>query len=197
MFGLSKNQVKGSILIRDPDTEEIIVKKDNAIHFENMSITIARALAGRSDGHIAEMWFGSGASTTSGSGGISYFPPNVIGSTANLYNPTFFKIINPNNPNNTDPSRNRFEVRHTASTLFTDITIFALLDYNEPSGQSDLDNSVNNEGTFIFDELGLRAGNDVAGSGLLLTHVVFHPVQKALNRRIEIQYSIRIQMCSS
>ena len=46
----------------------------------------------------------------------------------------------------------------------------------------------------MFDELGLKAYSP-AGPGLgdLLTHVIFHPVQKSLNRLIQIDYTVRIQ----
>ena len=49
----------------------------------------------------------------------------------------------------------------------------------------------------VFDELGLLSNNgtDVDGNVLtsLLTHVIFHPVQKSLNRQIQIDYTVRIQ----
>jgi hypothetical protein len=63
-----------------------------------------------------------------------------------------------------------------------------LLDYTEPAGQQAFDNSATMTGTYVFDELGL-----LSESEKLLTHVVFHPVQKALNRLIQIDYTIRIQ----
>jgi hypothetical protein len=49
----------------------------------------------------------------------------------------------------------------------------------------------------VFDELGLLSnyGTDVNGTVItkLLTHVIFHPVQKSLNRQIQIDYTVRIQ----
>jgi hypothetical protein len=69
-----------------------------------------------------------------------------------------------------------------------------LLDYGEPAGQEAFDNSSALDGAYVFDELGLKSW-EVGGiaTGNLLTHVVFHPVQKSLNRLIQIDYTIRIQ----
>jgi len=44
----------------------------------------------------------------------------------------------------------------------------------------------------VFDELGLRSYS-AAGTGRLITHVIFHPVQKSLNRLIQIDYTVRVQ----
>ena len=46
----------------------------------------------------------------------------------------------------------------------------------------------------MFDELGLQCKVGAnAGDLLLITHVIFHPVQKSLNRQIQIDYTLRIQ----
>jgi hypothetical protein len=72
-----------------------------------------------------------------------------------------------------------------------------LLDYGEPAGQDAFDNSTQTDSDYIFDELGLLAyyGTDSTGQTItrLLTHVIFHPVQKSLNRQIQIDYTVRIQ----
>jgi hypothetical protein len=68
-----------------------------------------------------------------------------------------------------------------------------LLDYGEPAGQQAFDNSNQLDGQFVFDELGLKSWFGSATDLRLITHVVFHPVQKSLNRQIQIDYTVRIQ----
>jgi hypothetical protein len=70
-----------------------------------------------------------------------------------------------------------------------------LLDYGEPTGQDAIDNATNSDSLYVFDELGL-VSYDSAGQGRLLTHVIFHPVQKSLNRLIQIDYTVRVQSLS-
>ena len=78
--------------------------------------------------------------------------------------------------------------------VYSDIAVTCLLDYGEPSGQSSFDNSQNLNGQFVFDELGLKGySSSGEGQGKLLTHVIFSPVQKSLNRLIQIDYTVRIQ----
>ena len=67
-----------------------------------------------------------------------------------------------------------------------------MLDYGEPEGQDALDNATGNESLYVFDELGLVSYSS-SGTGRLLTHVIFHPVQKSLNRLIQIDYTVRVQ----
>lgn len=186
--------VEGFVLIRDAITGEILVDKKNAIHFENMSEALALSLANRPTGHIHEMVFGNGASTVSGTGAVTYFPPNVTGKTAQLYNQTYRKVVDDLSPLNADSSANYMRIQHTQNDTYSDIVVTCLLAAGEPSGQDVFDNAADTESAFVFDELGLKAYDPIVGQGRLLTHVIFHPVQKALNRTIEVVYTIRIFM---
>jgi hypothetical protein len=191
--GAVNTHVEGFVLIRDAETGEILVDKKNAIHYENFSQALAMSLANRSTGFIQEMVFGNGASTVSGTGAITYFPPNDTGATATLYNQTYAKLVNDQNPLNASSANNYIRVNHTANSVYTDIIVTCLLDYNEPAGQEAFDDATSLESAYVFDEIGLCA-YDASGANVLLTHVIFHPVQKTLNRTIEIRYTVRIYM---
>ena len=184
--------IEGHIKIFDPESKEVIINKRNAIHYENMSIALAESLGNNGSGFIYEMSFGNGGTSVDPTGVITYLTPNSTGTNAGLYNQTYTKIVDDRSVNNTDPFRNKIETRHLSGTNYTDVLVSCLLDYSEPDGQDAFDNSANAEGAFIFDELGLRAYNP-DGSGRLLTHVIFHPVQKSLNRLIQIDYTVRVQ----
>lgn len=183
---------QGHIKIYDPESNEIFIDKRNAIHYENMSIAMVNSLSNQGQGTIYEMVFGSGGTTVDPTGLITYLTPNTIGTNSSLYNQTFSKIVDQNSIENTDAVRNRMNIRHISGATYSDIVVSCLLDYGEPVGQEAFDNSVNLDGNFVFDELGLKSYNP-NGSSKLLTHVVFHPVQKSLNRLIQIDYTIRIQ----
>ena len=143
------------------------------------------------------MHFGNGGTSIDPTGVINYVPSNINTSNSNLYNPTFAKIVDNTSALNADPTRNKMEIRHVPGRVYTDIVISCLLDYGEPPGQEAFDNSTQTDSNFVFDELGLLAnyGTDANGDVItrLLTHVIFHPVQKSLNRQIQIDYTVRIQ----
>ena len=190
--------VRGHIKIFDPETKEVFVDKPNAIHYENISQAIAYTLADKSQFFIYEMDFGNGGTSVDPTGVITYLTPNTTGQNANLYNPTYAKIVDDTSAANLDPLNNKMTVSHIPGTVYTDILVSCLLNYGEPSGQLAFDNSQNLSSEFVFDELGLRARSTdgtsgITSTGLLLTHVIFHPVQKSLNRLIQIDYTVRIQ----
>ena len=190
--------IQGHIKIFDPVSGEVYIDKRNAIHYENLSEAIAYTLANKGQSYIYEMHFGNGGTSIDPTGIINYLPSNTNTSNSNLYNPTFAKIVDDTSTLNADPVRNKIEIRHTPGRVYSDIVISCLLDYGEPSGQAAFDNSTTLNETYTFDELGLKARSTDGSSGLtttgkLLTHVVFHPVQKSLNRLIQIDYTVRIQ----
>lgn len=190
-------KIEGFLKIYDPNNGEIFVDKKNAINYENMSEAIADTLSSRGYGEIYEMAFGNGGASVDQTGVITYLPPNTTGQNAALYNQTYAKIVDDTSVFNLDPTRNKMTVSHITGRLYTDILVQCLLDYGEPAGQSAFDNSTQTDSTYVFDELGLLAnyGTDSEGNVItrLLTHVIFHPVQKSLNRQIQIDYTVRIQ----
>lgn len=180
--------IEGHIKIFDPKTNEIFVDKRNAIHYENISVAMAQSLSNQGQGWISEMSFGNGGTVVDPTGLITYLTPNTNGTDSSLYNQTYTKVVDQNSATNTDNTRNKMEVRHITGATYSDVVVSCLLDYGEPEGQEAFDNSVDMDGDFVFDELGLKSS-----TGKLLTHVVFHPVQKSLNRLIQIDYTVRIQ----
>ena len=190
--------LRGHIKIHDPVTGEVFIDKPNAIHYENFSVALANSIANKSQNFIYEMTFGNGGTSVDPTGIITYLPTNTVGQNTNLYNPTYSKIVDDTAIANPDPVNNKMSVTHIPGTVYTDILVSCLLDYGEPSGQALFDNSQTINGEYVFDELGLRGRSTdnttgLTSTGLLLTHVVFHPVQKALNRLIQIDYTVRIQ----
>lgn len=189
-----KNFIKGHVLITDKETGDVLINKWNAINYENFSISLARTVANRPDSFIQEMVFGNGAATVSGTGTITYLPPNVVGTSAQLYNQTYYKVVNDISPFNTDPQNNYITTSHVSGTTYSDVIVTCDLGVGEPANQDAFDTATSLTGPYVFNELGLKA-YDPRGPGLgrLLTHVIFSPVQKSLNRQLRIVYTIRIQ----
>lgn len=179
--------VKGHIKIFDPNTGEVFADKDNAINFEAMSVALANSLGNKGYGFVKKMAFGNGGSSIDATGLITYLPPNVTGTNEALYNQTYSKDINSTLV--THPSG--------VGALYSDLMISCTIPPggpDAPSGQAAFDNDPSLTNAYTFDELGLQVPTDATGTTLMLiSHVVFHPVQKSLNREIQIDYTIRIQ----
>ena len=194
---------EGFVKIKDHATGEILVDKKNAVHFGNLAKAIAKSLAWSDAGHIKYMAFGNNGTTIDSSGVIVYKQSNtslVYDPNASLYQTTLVKEIESGNSNATIS----YEPFGITSSNYADVVVTVLLGENEPVGQDDVDNS-DGTGEFVFDEIALWAGepdlsNDILNDthnnneSLMLTHVIFHPVQKSANRIIEIEYTLRIQM---
>ena len=184
--------IQGHIKIHDPESGDVFVNKRNAIHYENMSIALAESVANQGQGFINSMAFGNGGTSVDPTGIITYLTPNSTGTNASLYNQTYSKVVDDRSVTNLDPQRNKIETRHVNGTNYTDVLVTCLLDYGEPNGQDAVDQASQANSLYVFDELGLVSYSP-NGTGKLLTHVVFHPVQKSLNRLVQIDYTVRVQ----
>tara|TARA_Y100001968_G_scaffold51691_1_gene42626 strand:- start:177 stop:788 length:612 start_codon:yes stop_codon:yes gene_type:complete len=184
--------IQGHIKIHDPESGAVFVNKRNAIHYENMSIALAESVANQGQGFINSMAFGNGGTSVDPTGIITYLTPNSTGTNASLYNQTYSKVVDDRSVTNLDPQRNKIETRHVNGTNYTDVLVTCLLDYGEPNGQDAVDQASQANSLYVFDELGLVSFSP-SGTGKLLTHVVFHPVQKSLNRLVQIDYTVRVQ----
>lgn len=199
---------EGHLKIRDKFTGQVLVDKKNAIHFGNISWAITNALAGDSSGHITYIVFGSGGTSVDSAGNIAYRSPN----TSNLqdpaaipYQPSFWKAFGTSGASlETVPG----------TSNFSDLRCTVTIAFGEPDNvapeilQDTIDRAATTNDTYVFDEIALYTGTTMGtlGSlgvgdsfnfqpdGRMLTHVIFHPVQKAANRELEIEYTIRVQM---
>lgn len=182
-------RIKGHVKIYDKDTKEILLDKYNAIHFENISLALARSIANKELGPIERMFFGNGGATVNSLEEVTYLPENTIGISADLYNPTYSKIVDDNNPNNPDPDNNRMQIGHIGGNLYSDLLVICTLNLGEPSDQDVFDQAGSLNDDYVFDEIGLK---DYAGN--LLTHIIFSPIQKSSNRSYVIEYTIRFEI---
>lgn len=195
MIDTARMKIEGRVIIRDAITRELLVDQHNDIHKENFSEAVALSLANFDRGVIEEMHFGNGGSSVDSTGAITYGAPHITGQGATLYNETYIKVVNDRSARFTsDAVKVNIKANHTTGALYTDIIVTCTLGYSEPSDQDVFDNSTIMDGKYIFDELGLFSYDSDANVRRLLTHVVFHPVQKALNRAIEVVYTVRITM---
>lgn len=187
--------VKGYIEIKDKETGEVLVSKSNAIHYGNMANIIANALVNAQGSYLHYMAFGNGATSVDTTGKVVYKSPRVseaFESGANMYSRTYHKIIS----QNTDTDK----IEVVTGPSYTDLKMTCTLGYSEPTDQDLFDSSTSNQGDYVFDEMSIFSypsdpSNAVPiNTSSMLTHVIFHPVQKSQNRIIEIVYTIRIQL---
>ena len=200
-------KVEGHVLIKDKNTGEVLVDKKNAIHFGNMAYVIASALSHHTLNQSGIYWmgFGNGGSDILSTGSIKYKSTNTGTSkdnSADLYNRTYQKVVaKPAATTSVMSGDANNNIEIIASTgAYTDLKVKCLLDFGEPTGQ-DATDSATTDTSYVFDELGLFAYYQDTTTGtidieqsLMLSHVIFHPVQKSTNRQIEIIYTIRVQM---
>ena len=168
--------VDGHVLIKD-DLGNVLVDKHNAVHPQNMSRVIARALAHENNFYIYKIAFGNGGTVVDAAFQITYNPPHD-GITpdpetwkSQLYNMTYWEIVDDQDvnigegpgavPDDDPPSVPHVSgpgVRSTELGLTSQVRIECVLNPNEPLSEFITDQNPpteDTESTFTFDEIAL------------------------------------------
>ena len=186
-----KVNICGHVMIRDTESSEILFDKFNAIHPQNIALIIAKALSRDTvvTPGIFSLCFGNGGTFYNSSSLLVYRPPNTIGSSATLYNQTYSVQVDDQSIGT--PTTNSVGFSSSISPAITSlVTIIAQLNANEPAGQASADNITTNPNSlFTFDEIGLKSAD-----GLLLSHLIFNPIEKTANRAFTIVYDLTISV---
>jgi hypothetical protein len=176
----------GSVKITDLETGEIVLEKTNAIHPQNLAAVIARGLAGEDNSEVFYLALGNGGTFYNSSQQLIYRPPSIVGAST-LYNQTYQVQVDEDDAG-TPTTNSTAASAAAAPSISSIVTVVALLAPNEPSGQAVSDNlTTNPDANFVFDEMGLKSKD-----GLLLSHLIFSPLEKTANRAFLITYSLTV-----
>lgn len=188
MKDFAKITIDGLMQVRDKETNLLIRSKKNAVHPQNMALAIARSLARDTNGPVFKMCFGNGGTFFNSAGQIVYRSPNTLGD-ADLYNLTY--EVQVDDQSSGTPVTNTVTSAASPSPAITSVvTIVAELGPGEPAGQAVADNiTVDPESDFIFDEIGIKTEDD-----MLISHLVFSPIEKTANRAFVITYTYTISV---
>ena len=187
-----KTKIKGHVKAYYADNGEVVVDKFNAVHPQNMAKVIARGLANEPNQQIFQIALGNGGTYIDSTQAIVYNSPNIIGQSADLYNTTYTEIVDDSNAN--VGLGNSVISQAAPSPDISSIVICTIqLSANEPAGQASTDGATTDPNSpFTFDELGLKTID-----GLLLSHIVFNPIEKNAQRELIISYTLTVSVSAS
>lgn len=160
--------VKGSVKIED-DTGKVLLEQDNAVHPQNLSRIIARALSGEPNSKVYKLALGNGGTYIDATGATSFRRPNdgispdLAGWQSRLYNETYNEVVDEGSPllghgEGTSPGGDGTGIDGVRSVKLptgeSQIIVTCVLNSQEPSSQ--LSNSlISTTSAYTFDELGL------------------------------------------
>jgi hypothetical protein len=196
-----KTLVSGHVHISDTQTGEVLVDDHNAIHPKNMATAIARGLSNAPNFQIYKMKLGNQGTYIDATQQIIFRPAVTTGDTANLYNPTYAEIVD--DASVSVGAGNSVTFTNIPASTNTRVIITAVISSNEavnnPTDGGDGDASLNPDGQFFFDELGLftreTSGSLLNGTGeMMLSHLIFSPIEHTGNRELTIVYTLTISV---
>lgn len=187
-----KTKIKGHVLIKDKNTGEVLCDKFNAVHPQNMAKVLARGLANEPNQQIFQIALGNGGTYIDSTRSIVYNSPNIVGISADLYNTTYTEVVDDGNSG--VGIGNSVISQAAPSPDISSLVICTIqLSANEPAGQATTDGvTTNPDSLYTFDELGLKTID-----GLLLSHIVFNPIEKNAQRELIISYTLTVSVTAS
>lgn len=202
-------KVSGHVLVKD-DLGNVLVNKVNAIHPGNMATAIARGLSNAPNHQVWKLKLGNQGTYVDSSQQIVFRPANTSGVTADLYNPTYYEVVDDADAGIGVGNSVTFTniPLSTSTRVIVTCVVAANEAVNRPTDQSDtltddgggLDgvDSTPTEGEFFFDELGLFTQGvgtpDILNETdeLMLSHLIFSPIEHTGNRELTIVYTLTI-----
>lgn len=197
--------VAGHVKIIDRATGEVLLDKPNAIHPKNMATAIARGLSNTANGQIFKLKLGNQGTYIDSSQQIAFRPPTTSGDTADLYNATYVEIVD--ELDSGVGAGNSVVFSNIPGSTSTRVIITCVISSNEavnnPTDSPGGSSSLNPEGNFFFDELGLftkqtganTPSNLLNGTGeLMLSHLIFSPIEHTGNRELTLVYTLTISV---
>lgn len=205
MKDLFKTNIETNVKIVDRATGEVLVDKPNAIHPANMAVALARGLANSANHQIYKIKLGNQGTYIDTNQQIVFQPTNTVSSTidltADLYNPTYVEVVDDQSVGL--GAGNSVAWTSIPASTSTRVIVTAVISSNEainnPTDTGPTPGQIESVGDpYFFDELGLFT----AGTGspslldendeLMLTHLIFSPIEHTGNRELTIIYTITI-----
>ena len=160
------------------DTGAVVLDKQNAIHPQNISLAIARALSNDANGFVYKLCLGNNGTFVNSSSVIIFKQPNTETQQADLYNQTYETIVE-DQAVGASPSNYVVPVKGAETSISAFVLVSALLSATEPTANPAV--------TYTFDEVGLKTAD-----GLLLTHLIFTPIDKTTEMTFLMTYTLEV-----
>lgn len=211
MLETLKTTVAGHVMITDTKTGEVLADAHNAIHPANMATAIARGLANSVNHQIYKIKLGNQGTYINGTGQIVFRPPNVLSTTvdpnSDLYNPTYAEIVDEGAAGAGSFVGNSVAFTQVPSSTSTRVIITAVISSNEAYDNATDTNNAGQIGDlssmvspYFFDELGLFTQGTLGGAALqdvgelMLSHLIFSPIEHTGNRELTVVYTLTISV---
>jgi hypothetical protein len=206
-----KTHVEGHVRITD-DTGKVLLDQKNAIHPGNMAIAIARGLSNSAHAQIYKLKLGNQGTYIDSSQQIVFRPPNTTGTTADLYQATYYEIVDAGSAG--ADAGNSVVYGPVPATISQRVIVTCVISANQavnrpsddassatPTPDPSTDATLDPDGQYFFDELGLFTQGDGTFSGpyladeadeLMLSHLIFSPIEHTGSRELTLTYSLII-----